>query len=169
MLSSALLPRVSPGLDRHRLQGMLGSVGTSSGRAISGLGGTRMTFEEQLQSTWGKEENGLVLQRMALRDLLSTTSLVSWPQRGEEKLNERADTFLLLSQGVWREQRRKPQRLGPLCTARASQNKHGPRAPAARETQRAKTLNEYKVDTARTSLHGYASCHTYFTTTKKSH
>ena len=41
-----------------------------------------------------------------------------------------------------------------------------PRAPAARETQRAQTLNEYKVNTARTSLHGFASCHTYFTTTK---
>ena len=125
-----------------------------------------MAFEEQLQSTRGKEENGPVLQRMALRDLLTTTSLVSWPQRGEEKLNERADAFLLLSQGVWRKQRRKPPQLGPLCTTQASQNKHGPRAPAARETQRAQTLNEYKVNTARTSLHGFASCHTYFTTTK---
>lgn len=125
-----------------------------------------MAFEEQLQSTQGKEENGPVLQRLALRDLLTTTTLVSWPQRGEEKLNRRADSFLLLSQGVWKAQRRKPPRLGTLCTARASQNKHGPRAPAARETQTAKTLNESKVDTARTSLRGYVSYHTYFTTTK---
>lgn len=82
LLSSAPLPQASPGSDRHRLQGLLGSVGAPSGRAVSGPGSTGMASEEQLQSTQGKEENGPVLKRMALRDLLPATSLVSWPQRG---------------------------------------------------------------------------------------